>query len=86
MKFHYIKEIDIEIKDDQIETYCDEYRKSRGVTNEKNLSNEGIIKTYAYDFDNFYHYWLQHGIGIIDNSEERITMENKIIKVNNKLY
>lgn len=86
MKFHYIKEVDIEIKDDQIKTYCDEYRKSRGVIDKRSLPNEAIMKNHAHDFDNFYHYWVQHGIQIIDNSEERITMENKIIKVNNKLY
>lgn len=86
MKFHYIKEIDIEIKDDQIKTYCDEYRKSREVTDEEILPNEEIMKTHAYDFNKFYDYWGLHGFQIIINSEERVTMENKVIRVNNKLY
>lgn len=86
MKFHYIKEIEMEIKDEQIKTYCDEYRKSRGITDEETLPNEGIMKTHAYDFDNFHRYWLWHGIQIISNSEERVTIDDKVIRLNSKLY
>lgn len=86
MKFHYIKEIEMEIKDEQIKTYCDEYRKSRGITDEEILPNEEIMKTHAYNFDNFYDYWNLYGFQIVIISEERVIMDDKVIRVNSKLY
>ena len=86
MKFHYIKEIEMEIKDEQIKTYCDEYRKSRGITDEEILPDKEIMKTHTYDFDKFYDYWGLHGIQIVIISEERVTMNDKVIRLNSKLY